>query len=98
MWIKVGRLEVVLREVHVPGDCPQLQTEDLAAVLELLVGALTVDLTGQLSSQDIRPCREHGRLANITDGGRMVGWVGIISYQTIFSIELLKLPLPRPPT
>ena len=44
LWIKVRRLEVVLRKVHVTGDCPQLQTEDLPAVLELLVGALAVDL------------------------------------------------------
>ena len=69
--IEVRGLEVVLREVHVPGDCPELQTEDLAAVLEPLAGALTVDLTGELSCQDIRSCRQQ-TVCYQTLGG----WVG----------------------
>ena len=59
MWIKVRRLEVVLREVHVSRDSSQLETEDLAAVLELLVGTLAVDLAGQLPGQDIGSCRKY---------------------------------------
>ena len=70
LWIEVRGLEVVLRQVNVPGDCPELQTEDLTAVLELLTGALTVDLTGELSCQDIRSCREHTKLGGF--------WPGII--------------------
>ena len=89
LWIKVRRLEVVLREVHVTGDCPQLQTEHLAAVLELLVGALTADLTGQLPCQDVGSCRQNFLTKNNTGG--LAG-----HYQTIFSIELLKLPLLPP--
>ena len=59
LWIKVRRLEVVLREVHVSRDSSQLETEDLAAVLELLVGTLAVDLAGQLPGQDIGSCRKY---------------------------------------
>ena len=70
LWIKVRRLEVVLREVHVTGDCPQLQTEDLPSVLELLVGALAADLTGQFPSKDVRSCRDKTFLPNIF----WVGW------------------------
>ena len=49
LWIKVWRFEIILREIHVTRDGPQLQTEQLAAVLELPVGTLTADLAGQLA-------------------------------------------------
>ena len=44
--IEVLRLEVVLRDVHVASDGPQVEAEDLAPVLELHIGALAVDLPG----------------------------------------------------
>ena len=41
-------LEVVLRDVHVTSNCPQVKAEHLAPVLELHVGALAVDLPRKL--------------------------------------------------
>ena len=57
--IEVLRLEVVLRDVHVASDGPQVETEHLAPVLELHVGALAVDLPGELLRQHVRACNRH---------------------------------------
>ena len=84
LWIKVRRLEVMLGQVDVPGDCPQLQTEHLAAVLELLVGTLRADLTRQFPSQNIRSCRENFILANN-------------NIRPFSPLRSVKLPLPLPP-
>ena len=57
--IEVLRLEVVLRDVHVARDGPQVEAEHLAPVLELHVGALAVDLPGELLRQHVRACNKH---------------------------------------
>ena len=57
--IEVLRLEVVLRDVHVAGDGPQVEAEHLAPVLELHVGALAVDLAGELLRQHVCACNKH---------------------------------------
>ena len=44
LGIEVLRLEVILRDVHVTGDGPQVEAEHLAAVFKLHVGTLAVDL------------------------------------------------------
>ena len=59
MRIEVLRLEVVLRDVHVPGDGPQVEAEHLAPVLELHVGTLAVDLAGELLRQHVCACNKH---------------------------------------
>ena len=57
--IEVLGLEVVLRDVHVAGDGPQVEAEHLTPMLELHVGALAVDLGGQLLRQQFRACNKH---------------------------------------
>ena len=57
--IEVLGLEVVLWDVHVAGDGSQVEAEHLAPVLELHVGALAVDLGGQLLCQHVRACNKH---------------------------------------
>ena len=64
--IEVLRLEVVLRDVHVAGDGPQVEAEHLAPVLELHVGALAVDLAGELLRQYVCACNKSHLLVNIS--------------------------------
>ena len=53
MRIEVLCLEVVLRDVHMTSDGPQVKAEHLAPVLKLHVGALAADLPRELVSQII---------------------------------------------